>query len=113
MSRNGKKDKAMKEKPHDRIVEEISSENSPNKGEPSVAERYVVDKNNTIGAKFDDSDPTAALNLEGDVDDKGTSRMETDDIQGVKGTPAAGLSTGSATKTAPVEKNDNTTEEHE
>jgi hypothetical protein len=39
--------------------------------------------------------------------------METDDIQGVKGTPAAGLSTGSATKTAPVEKNDNTTEEHE
>ena len=81
MSRNGKKDKAMKEKPHDRIAEEISSENSPNKGEPSVAERYVVDKNNTIGAKFDDSDPTAALNLEGDVDDKGTSRMETDDIQ--------------------------------
>ncbi len=103
----------MKERPHDRIVEEISSENSPNKGEPSVAERYVVDKNNTIGAKFDDSDPTAALNLEGDVDDKGTSRMETDDIQGVKGTPASGLSTGSATKTAPVEKNDNTTEEHE
>jgi hypothetical protein len=50
MSRNGKKDKAMKEKPHDIIVEEISSENSPNKGEPSVAERYVVDKNNTIGA---------------------------------------------------------------
>ena len=89
MSRNGKKDKAMKEKQHDRIVEEISSENSPNKGEPSVAERYVVDKNNTIGAKFDDSDPTAALNSEGDVDDKGTSRMETDDIQGVKGTPAA------------------------
>jgi hypothetical protein len=39
--------------------------------------------------------------------------METDDIQGVKGTPAAGLSTGSAMKTAPVEKNDNTTEEHE
>jgi hypothetical protein len=39
----------MKEKPHDRIVEEISSEDSPNKGEPSVDERYVVDKNNTIG----------------------------------------------------------------
>src|SRR5215208_5857245 len=75
----------MKEKPHDRIVEEISSEDSPNKGEPLVDERYVVDKNNTIGAKFDDSNPTVALNLEGDVDDKGTSRMETDDIQGVKG----------------------------
>ena len=61
--RNDKKVEA-KEKAEGRIVENISPENSPNKGEPSVAERYVVDKNNTLGAKFEDSDPTAALNLE-------------------------------------------------
>jgi hypothetical protein len=48
--RNDKKVEEKKYKAEDRIVENISPENSPNKGEPSVAERYVVDKNNTIGA---------------------------------------------------------------
>src|SRR5919108_5872241 len=110
MRRNNKKDEAVKENTQGRIVEDISSDNSPNKGEPSVAERYVVDKNNTIGAKFEDSDPTAALNLEQDVDDNGASRIEAGDIQGVKGIPAAGLSTGSATKMAPVKKNNSVTE---
>jgi hypothetical protein len=59
MSRNIKKDEAVKENIQGRIVEDISSDNSPNKEEPTVAERYVVDKNNTMGAKFEDSDPTA------------------------------------------------------
>jgi hypothetical protein len=112
MRRNNKKDEAIKENTQGRIVEDISSDSSPNKGEPTVAERYVVDKNNTIGAKFEDSDPTAALNLDVDVDDSGASRIETSDVQGVKGTPAAGLSTGSAMKTAPVEKDNSTAEEH-
>ena len=65
----------------------------------------MVDKNNTLGAKFEDSDPTAALNPERDVEDIGASKAETSDVQGVRGMPAAGLSTGSATKTAPIEKN--------
>ena len=112
MSRNIKKDEAVKENIQGRIVEDISSDNSPNKEEPTVAERYVVDKNNTMGAKFEDSDPTAALNLDGDVDDSGASTAKTSDVQGVKGTPAAGLSTGSAMKTAPVEKNSDSAEGH-
>lgn len=41
--RNGKIVEA-KEKTEGRIVENISPENSPNKGEPSVAERYVKTK---------------------------------------------------------------------
>jgi hypothetical protein len=65
----------------------------------------VVDENNTLAAKFEDSDPTAALNLEEDLDDIGTSKAETSDVQGMRGMPAAGLSIGSATKTAPIEKN--------
>ncbi|MDQ3976626.1 MAG: hypothetical protein M3264_08885 [Thermoproteota archaeon] len=111
--RNDRKVEATKENAEGRIVEDISPENSPNKGEPSVAERYVVDKNTTLGAKFEDSDPTAALNLEKDVDDRGASKAETSDIQGVRGIPAAGLSTGSATKTVPIEKNNDSTEEHD
>jgi hypothetical protein len=112
MRRNNKKDEAVKENTQGRIVEDISSDNSPNKGEPTVAERYVVDKNNTLGARFEDSDPTAALNLDEDVDDSGASTAKTSDIQGVKGMPAAGLSMGSAAKTAPVEKNNDSAEEH-
>ena len=112
MRRNNKKDEAVKENTQGRIVEDISSDNSPNKGEPTVAERYVVDKNNTLGARFEDSDPTAALNLDEDVDDSGASTTKTSDVQGVKGTPAAGLSTGSAMKTAPVEINNDSAEEH-
>ncbi|HZA64511.1 MAG TPA: hypothetical protein VE573_16670 [Nitrososphaeraceae archaeon] len=104
--RNGKKDKS-----EDRIVENISPENSPNKDEPSVAERYVKDKNNTLGAKFEDSDPTAALNLE--EDDRGTSDGGTSDVRGVRGMPAVGLSTGSATKTASTEENNDFIEEHD
>jgi hypothetical protein len=42
----------------------------------------VVDKNNTLGAKFEDSDPTAALNLEEDLDDRGTSKAETSGVHG-------------------------------
>jgi hypothetical protein len=110
--RNGKKVEA-KEKTEGRIVENISPENSPNKDEPSVAEMYVADKNNTLGAKFEDSDPTAALNLEEDIDDRGASESGTSDIHGVRGIPAAGLSTGSATKTAPIEKINDSTEEHD
>ena|SRR5215212_3974955 len=109
--RNDKKVEAIKEKAEGRIVENISPENSPNKGEPSVAERYVVDMNNTLGAKFEDSDPTAALNLEEDINDRGASKADTSDVQGVRGMPAAGLSTGSATKTAPIQKNNDSTEE--
>ena len=111
--RNDKKVEEKKYKAEGRIVENISPENSPNKGEPSVAERYVVDKNNTLGAKFEDSDPTAALNLEEDIDDRGASEAGTSDVQGVRGIPAAGLSTGSAMKTAPIEKNNDSTEEHD
>ena len=47
--RNGKKVEA-----DGRIVENISPENQPNKDEPSVVERYKADKNNTLGAKFED-----------------------------------------------------------
>jgi hypothetical protein len=110
--RNYKKVEEKKYEAEGRIVEDISPENSPNKGEPSVAERYVVDKNNTLGAKFEDSNPTAGLSLEEDLDDRGTSKAETSDVHGVRGMPAAGLSTGSATKTAPIEKIDST-EEHD
>jgi hypothetical protein len=78
--RNYKKVEEKKYKAEGRIVEDISPENSPNKGEPSVAERYVVDKNNTLGAKFEDSDPTAGLSLEEDLDDRGTSKAETSDV---------------------------------
>jgi hypothetical protein len=52
------------------------------------------------------------LNLDEDVDDSGASTAKISDIQGVKGTPAAGLSTGSAMKTASFEKNNNFAEEH-
>jgi hypothetical protein len=109
--RNDKKVEAIKKELEGRIVENISAENSPNKDEPTVAERYVVDKNNTLGAKFEDSDPTAALNLE--EDDRGASKAETRDIRGVRGMPAAGLSTGSATKAASAEENNDFTEEHD
>ena len=47
------------------------------------------------------------------MDDRGASKAETSDIQGVRGIPAAGLSTGSATKTVPIEKNNDSTEEHD
>ena len=83
--RNDKKVEEKKYKAEGRIVEDISPQNSPNKGEPSVAERYVVVMNNTLGAKFEDSDPTAALNLEEDLDDRGTSKAETSDVQGDEG----------------------------
>jgi hypothetical protein len=73
----------------------------------------VADKNNTLGAKFENSDPTAALNLDEDVDDRGVSEAGTSDVRGVRGMPAAGLSTGSATKTASAEENNDFTEEHD
>jgi hypothetical protein len=52
------------------------------------------------------------LNLEEDIDDREASEAGTSDVHGVRGIPAAGLSTGSATKTAPIEKINDSTEEH-
>jgi hypothetical protein len=53
------------------------------------------------------------LNLEEDIDDRGASVAGTSDVHGVRGIPAAGLSTGSATKTDPIEKINDSTEVHD
>ena len=53
------------------------------------------------------------LNLEEDIDDREASEAGTSDVHGVRGIPAAGLSTGSATKTASIEKINDSTEEHD
>lgn len=53
------------------------------------------------------------MNLEEDIDDREASEAGTSDVHGVRGIPAAGLSTGSATKTASIEKINDSTEEHD
>lgn len=78
-----------------RIVENISPKDSPNKDQPTVSEQYVVDKENTLGSKFENADPTAALNLDKSIKDEGASITETADVRGVMGIPASGLA-GSA-----------------
>ena len=87
-----------------KMVETISPEDSPNKGQPTVAEQYIVDKN-TVGTKFEYSDPTAALNLDKNINDDGASTAETSDIRGVKGMPTVGLA-GSANNMADTKENE-------